>query len=240
MQLLWHFDPAFSLGIQPVFRWGNMPELRLNAENYFTPGPAQVDSTIDVDGSGNKYYTYTVKQPYDSIVVPAVQAGGTLWNVQLPIILHYQPPGRHWHIYAGPGIGIGGQIRTTTNGIQQSYTRTREQEIRLVNQQLSYEVLADYFGLSRLPQYSSYHAAAFQQNDPAAIHLGYIAGGGYTLHRFVIDISVQQQLTGYNRVYEALRKAYTRPGFRISIGYHLFGTDPRTRNEAERNFMQRL
>jgi len=242
LRLLFHFNQRFSVGIQPSYRFGDLPVQTLsNSGLYYNPQAAILDSTsTPIDTFGNRRYTYKIQQSYDSIQTPMVTAGGRLWDVTIPVIFHYQGPMSKWHFYGGPTFTFGGKIKGTTVGTQQTYRRFLVDSITQLTQRPA-STFNDYFGLgAKSPQYSSYNANESQVTDPSAVRIGYIAGLGYEVRNFLLDVSIQQQLTGYGQANPALKSVYSSPSFRISIGYRIFNSSPSLKDPPGRNFMQRL
>ena len=240
LQLLLHINSAFSLGIQPAYKFGNLSSLILqNNQNYFTPGTVLVDSSKVVDSvAGTTKYNYFIRQGYDSIITPSTQVSGRIWELELPVIIHYQPFGSKWHVYGGPSFTFGGKIATTTRGSLQTYTLLKRDSIFLNPNPLPASAFRDYFNLSLRPNSNSYTP---QTNEPDAIRLGYTIGFGYEWHNFLGDISLRQQVSGYGNISnDQLRKVYTSPSVRISLGYRIFGTGTMRRPNVDRDFIQRL
>lgn len=242
LQFLFHVNESVGIGIQPAYRFGNMTDQRLTQGGaYYRPYAPRVDSFIFFDTIPRiTKYTYYINQSYDSITTPSATASGRIWDLTLPVIFHYKAPLSRWHFYGGPSFTFGGKIRNSTvSGTTQTFLRQLRDSLTLTASR-PVSSFANHFGLSSLPKYSSYNASELQPGEPAAIRLGYIAGLGYEVRNFLVDLSIQQQLTGYGEVNKALRNVYTSPSFRISIGYRVFSNSASLKGPSGRNFTQRL
>jgi hypothetical protein len=232
-----NLNAGFSLGLQPAYRFGNVSSQQLSGTQLFGDvSAARVDSSFTIDTFQVRTNRYIIRQSYDSIRVPALSAGGKIWEIELPLILSYQTA--NWHIYGGPSFSFGGKIVTTVSSSTQSFTVNRVDTIAVYNSQLPADTFDHYFSSPALTPYSNYKPE--KSGDPSSLRIGYILGLGYQWKGFLLDVSLHQQLSGYSNMNTMLQKIYG-PYFRISLGYRLFGAPQRKdRTADERKSLQRL
>lgn len=224
-RLLWHFDPAIAVGIQPTLRYGRLSSTQVLGSQAYQRTATRVDSVIRRDTAGNvNYRSYNVSETFDSIVVAGLSAAGTMWQIELPIILSYNIA-RHWRIYGGPSVNLGGKLQSGT-GSTETFTTVRRDSVTAPGGTVlparpasSFE---GYFGTSNLPPIEQRRPEDEVLQNPAALRFGYLFGLGYEWKRIIFDASVHQQVSGYSDVASPVRKVYTSPYLRLSFGYTLF------------------
>ncbi len=224
-RLLWHFDPAIAIGIQPSIRYGNVSMTALTESTaYQRNGAVSVDSVIRLDSAGFvNYRAYGLSQKMDSIIVSGIAASGPMWQFELPLILSYKIA-KAWHVYGGPSAIIGGKLSTTAGGMQ-TYSTTRIDSVKSAGTILAPRPVASFqnhFSKSSLPDISTYTPEEDVLGIPATLRFGYLVGVGYEWKRVIVDLSLHQQVSGFSDVHKSVRNAYSSPNVRISIGYSLF------------------
>ncbi len=237
LQLSWRISAALGIRIAPAYRFGNIASQALSEDDIYGRLHATIiDSTSRTDSAGLTTYFYYLNQSYDSVKASAINAGGKYWDISLPLELRYQARGSRWFLHGGPTVNFGGRISTET-GTLQSYSVTRQIQLSRTGRPLSTDSLKHYntIALKTDSSYKPYNATL------SPIRIGYTVGAGYHWQRLLVDVSLQQQLTGYKAENPALQKVYQSPYFRISIGYRILsGQPPAPVPEGERNYLQRL
>jgi hypothetical protein len=62
-----------------------------------------------------------------------------------------------------------------------------------------------------------------EEKSVSPIRFGYTIGVSYLINRVVVDLSIQQNLSRLNSISDAdIRKLYTQPYYRLSLGYNMF------------------
>lgn len=223
-RLLWHASRTIAFGIQPAFRFGNIPMSILSQPGIYQRSSIQIDSfnTVDVSpsvyGGRDTIHNYVIRETFDSIFVKAASVGGSFWELELPLIVHLSLS-KAWSVYGGPSISFGGKLPYSTAGDPQIITHIRKDSLAQ-SQALPAAAFNHYFGKSSLESYSAYKPQPAV--DPASVRLGYLVGIGYGRNRLMADLSLHQQMSGYKDVPQPMRDAFAKPTVRISVGYLLF------------------
>ncbi len=223
-RLMWHFPASpWSIGIQPALRIGQLSSTMLSDDKTYQRTTTDVNGKIlaavspSILGTTDTLYSYVVRQTVDSIVVSGQIAKGSIWEVELPLLLDFRTGA--WHFRGGPSLNFGGPF-TVGGGVQKTYSTVRRDSI-VQSVPMPVAAFANYFGApSSLPQYST--ATTSEVSQVADIRTGYLIGIGWQRGRWMLDASVHGQLTGYRQVAEPMRKAYEGPAVRLSVGYELF------------------
>ncbi|MEO6832020.1 MAG: hypothetical protein ABI378_06730 [Chitinophagaceae bacterium] len=225
LSLLWHFDPGIALGIQPMFRFGNLSSRGAGDPTAYQQSSYQVDSVIRVDSFGKVgYRQYSISQKFDSISVAGAAISGTMWQIELPIILSYKIA-KAWRLYLGASLNLGGKLNATSGSVQH-FESTRSDTLGGVGggsvlPARSAASFANYFGESSLPQFSQYRPAAVSVEQPASLRFGYLFGVGYDAKRFTFDASIHQQVSGYEKLPKSVQDVFSAAAIRLSFGYYL-------------------
>jgi hypothetical protein len=235
LRLLWHFSPRMAVGLQPAFRYGNVADYTLSDPKAYQRTTTDIDQFTSLDqspslrGVVDTLYHYVIRESFDSIVVGGSSIGGRLAEFELPIIFSYKPA-RSWHVYGGPSLNFGGLL-TSRQSTFDSYTTVRKDSI-VQSVRMHPNDFINYFGKSSLEPYENRQPDPVVK-DPASIRFGYLLGAGYEWKRVIADVSIHQQLSGYEDVIEPVRNVYSSPYLRFSIGYFLFPQKKTSTSAAE-------
>lgn len=216
----------WALGIQPGISLSRLAEVKLTQAASYYRSQIDVDSFRSTEPSPSvrnaldTIYNYIVRQTLDSIVVAGLAAGGNFWEISLPVIAHYSL-NEHWYAYGGPTLNFGGRINVHSGGSTQIFTSHRRDSLAQ-SETLPASSFEYYFGKPTLPAYSSYKPVAIQ-NTPS-LRLGYSLGLGYTEGKFMGEINLSQQLSGFGNIPSAMQGAFSAPRVNLSVGYLLFDT----------------
>ena len=223
-RMLWHFNSAWAIGVQPALRFGHLANVDLTATQAYQNITTEVNGTIiqtvspSVLNAIDTLFSYVIRQTVDSIVVKGRQARSNIWEVELPLIADFQHG--NWHIYGGPSLIFGGRYGINGGGSSTYSTIWRDSIVQSVP--MPKAAFASYFGnTSTLPQYSTYNDNMQQIAD---VRSGYLFGVGWERGRLLLDASIHGQFSGSNKIPEPLRPVYSGPGFRLSVGYLLMRT----------------
>jgi hypothetical protein len=224
LRLLWQANQSIAVGMQPAFRFGNMPMVALTDARLYHTSDIAIDSYRTVEQSPSvrtfdTIYNYRIRETFDSIFVKGTSVGGNYWEVELPLIVHCKL-NNSWYVYGGPSVNFGGKLAYQASGDPVKKTSVRN-DFLAQSEQLPRAAFNNYFGKSTLEAYSSYQPAEAPQ-DPAAARLGYVAGVGYSWKKVMGEVSIHQQLSGYKAVAAPLKDFYATPHIRLSLGYLLF------------------
>jgi hypothetical protein len=226
LSLLWQLSEKFSIGLQPALVYGNLPRTDLTADKAYQRSSTDVTRFVtrqyspSVLGQFDTVNNYVIREAFDSIIVRGTYLKGSLWQLELPLILQFNPFGPAFRVYGGPSMYFGGSMKIQSDGPKQTYTIDRKDSV-VQSVRMTEEQLKNYFGKSGLESYSNYdpNANNFDKLDP--IRFGYQFGVGFQKNRMSIDLSVRQQLSGYHQLSPALQQLYMNPVFRFGFGYML-------------------
>ncbi len=202
-----------------------MSTTSLSSTAYQRSTPVGVDSVITTDSFGKvNFRSYMVSQTFDSIIVAGLSAGGPMWQIELPIILTYKIA-QAWRLYGGASLHFGGKLTSKTGSIE-TITIQRKDTVNspsgTVQPARSLASFENHFGISSLPNFSTYTPGSEAIQDPSSLRFGYLFGVGYERKRINFDLSLHQQVSGARPVANPFRNVYTSPYVRMSIGYTLF------------------
>jgi hypothetical protein len=223
-RLLWQVGQDLAIGLQPAFRLGNLTTVVLSPKAVYQQSTIQIDSlhtgdnSPSVRGAIDSIYNYVIQEQFDSIIVKQVSAGGSFWEIELPLTVNYKI-GKNLYLFGGPSLNFGGKLTHTGKGDVHTVSTVRKDSLAQ-SEPLPLAAFNNYFGKSPLPAYSSYQPA--NTGDPENVRIGYLIGVGYEWNRLLFDASLHQQLSGYQNMAESLKPIYKRPTVRLSIGYVLF------------------
>ncbi len=226
LRALIQLSEHWALGIQPGISLSRLAEVKLTQAASYYRSQIDVDSFRSTEPSPSvrnaldTIYNYVVRQTLDSIVVAGMAAGGNFWEISLPVIAHYSL-NEHWYAYGGPTLNFGGRIQVHSSGSTQMFTSHRHDSLAQ-SETLPASSFEYYFGKPTLPAYSSYKPVEIQ-NTPS-LRLGYALGLGYTGGKFMGEINLSQQLSGFGNIPSAMQGAFSAPRVNLSVGYLLFDT----------------
>lgn len=231
LSLLWQLNEKISVGIQPALLYGNMPRTTLTTDKTYQRSAVDImrfttrDYSPSILGQIDTVNNYVIREAFDSIIVRGTYVKGSLYHLELPLILQFNPFGAAFRMYGGPSMYFGGSMRIHSEGATQTYTIDRKDSI-VQSEKMTEDQIKNYFGKSSLPSYSGYdpNAHSFERLDP--VRFGYQFGVGYQKNRLNFDLSVRQQLSGYHQLSSELRQLYALPVFRLSFGYSLIPLKP--------------
>lgn len=224
LRLLWHFDPVIALGIQPTFRFGNISSRSVGDALAYQQSSFQVDSVIRLDSIGQvDYRQYNISQKFDSISVAGAAISGTMWQLELPVILSYNIA-KAWRLYLGASLNFGGKLNATSGEVRH-FESNRTDTLRSApgsaipaKPASSFE---NYFGQSSLPPFSQYTPTGATVEQPASLRFGYLFGVGYDAKRFNFDVSIHQQTSGFDKLPKSVQDVFSTAAIRLSFGYYL-------------------
>lgn len=206
------------LSVSPAYKFGNLQGggVQDKVTNYYRITSTQLDSNR-LDTFPNPLYTYRYTQRYDSIIIKK-QFNKKAWEISIPVTISYTVL-PHLVLYGGPVFSWNNKINVTRD--QQTYGITYKDSI--IKSSASYSPA--YF--NNKVTHTGQPIDSTVNEDPAAgsgqFKIGYILGLSYTIDHLVIQLGVQQNLSGYKNIPDAgLRSIYKQPYFHFTIGYRLF------------------
>ncbi len=232
LSLMWQLGKSFSVGVQPALLYGNLPRTTLTTDKAYQRSAVDVTRFVTRDyspsilGQIDTVNNYVIREAFDSIIVRGTYLKGSLWQLELPLILQYNPFGAAFRVYGGPSVYFGGGMKIRSEGANQVYTIDRKDSI-VQSAKMTEEQIKNYFGKSNLESYSNYDPNLHSFNALDPVRLGYQFGVGYQRNRMNFDLSVRQQLSGYHQLSSELKQLYALPAFRLSFGYMLIPQRPR-------------
>lgn len=226
VRAMWQLSRSFSIGLQPALLYGNVPRMNLSSDKAYQRSAVDVSRFVTRDyspsvlGQIDTVNNYVIREAFDSIIVRGTYIKGSIWQLELPLILQFNPFGSAFRVYGAPTVYFGGGMKIRSNGATETYTIDRKDSI-VQSARMTEDQIKNYFGKSSLESYSNYNANAHSFNALDVVRFGYQFGLGYERNRLNFDLSVRQQLSGYHRLSSELRQLYAAPVFRLSVGYNL-------------------
>jgi hypothetical protein len=182
---------------------------------------------------------YTYRNTYDSIILGQAVKQKNYWEIEVPLMLKY---------YVAPNLSIFGGFSMTFGSIIQ-ITENRQEFSALTKSAAGPTygpVLSDSVGNFppdpnaptaitlnyTTPNISTANPLASQNPTTNAARFGYLLGFSYELRRrLLIDFLVRQNISDMRYIpNEQVRKIYTQPYLRLTVGYRLFGGEKRDVN----------
>ncbi len=243
--LQWNISSKFSLVLSPAIRYNQVNKTMLNAgQSYYNITSARMDSahveipdTIAGGLFDSLQRNYIYRNVYDSVVLSSSIKTKNYWEFELPLIFRYNIA-RNLAVYGGPLLTFGNIIQMGVDRLdftgKQKIDTVKYQAVSIRDTSVpNYPVppppgIENYFtyntpNLSTAPNTTSQNAAS----NPA--RFGFMFGFSYELkNRLMIDVLMRQNLSDMKYIpNEQVRKIYTKPYFRITVGYKLFNSEGR-------------
>jgi|GEM_PF-3857553 len=240
--LQWNLSPKVALVLQPSFRYNSINRnLFSGMQSYHDILSAVRDSghitsldsfqgQIDTVIERNYFFYHT----YDSVVRVRKLNTANYWEIDLPLMIKFN---------IGSGFSLmGGMYLTYGNLLRVTESESRYQGLQR-SDTLSFPAVPASNPAPQVPGAAGY----FQYNTPDAstapplsgaasygndARVGYMIGVNYDLgQRFMVEALLRQNLSDMKFIQnEQLRKVYTQPNIRISVGVKLFQGGQKTRN----------
>lgn len=218
----WSLSNKVSFIFQPGIKFAKTnKQLTLKTENYYKITETEVDPYNRIlDSFGNIIATdFAFSQSYDSILVME-QTKEEYIELELPLLIRYKI-NKQLSMLGGVNFSFG-----KTLGFSSSVNTIGKFLLRdtLLNQK---DTVAPE-PTSRFPHTGSTAFSNYKENTSTSINpfrVGYTLGIAYQIkERLTLDLIMQQNLSKLNAITDPnLRKLYTQPYFRISVGYTIFG-----------------
>lgn len=233
--LQYNVSGKLSIMLQPAYLSGKA-KVTINGTDkvYYNIASSSLD-TLQSIGRANTirdpdtiYTSYVHTEIYDSIRISTALNDKKLWDVEVPLIVKYT-------ILPGISITAGGvgsyskailitETRKDYKGLQNSYTENYEQlhefnqPVPVPPQPESTQNLFNYTG-----EAISNYKPAVNSNVKNFFRWGYTVGvSAEVKKRLLLDISMLHMPTPNPAVTDVnIRKIYTQPSFRFTIGYQL-------------------
>jgi hypothetical protein len=236
----WNISPKLAFVLMPAFRYNQINMMELFAQQAYHRITSQTrDSlhTVSQDSLQGPMIQrrYFYKNTYDSIVAGYKINEQKFWEIDLPLLLKYKLSDK-LSMLVGPYLTFGNLIQI--EGSTKEYTGFKRQD------SLIYAPVPDssgnpggnngYPNPAGITNYFYYNTPAYTGSSPAAYanpatnpaRFGLMFGLSYELgKRVLIDVLVRQNLSDMRYIAnEQVRKTYTAPYIRTTIGVRLFGT----------------
>ena len=214
-----------SVTFSPAYKFGSASQTSLlSPTSFFQVTNSRVDSLVTHDTTGNAHYYYRYRQNYDSVIV-SYQAGKKVWEVELPLAVGIRIA-KNLAIYAGPVFSFGN--RQTITGTTSTFQKVRQDSIINASVPVQGQFFTNYFAHNGQDSFSTFSPAPYQNATSNPVRLGYVAGLTFMFNRLLIDLSVQQSLSGYGAIpNSSVQQMYKQPYVRIGVGYSIFKSKPR-------------
>ena len=175
--------------------------------------------------------TYTYKRTYDSTVVSQQFSQKKLWEAELPLMVQYKVS-PNFSVFGGISVSFSKVLRIEEKredytGLSDSLQTTN---VLLYNRNQgpspppsAQDPNAVFSGYTGKP-ISSYTPSAPTSTANMFTRFGYAIGFNTTIRgRYMIGLSLQQKFANSTQIpNESLRKIYTQPYLRMTIGYKIF------------------
>jgi hypothetical protein len=209
-------SPRVSVAIQPTIKSGKLNSQVLSKEQAYVNTNGITTDTILIFMGGFVQQAYVFQQTYDSMVV-SYKMGGSVLEAEIPITLRYKLSD-HFTLSGGFTLSFGKVLQITES-------KDVHQELRLVDTFISNSPAQPPPDTSQVffhtsPPFSSFNNSAFQNPQSNPMRLGFLAGICYSQRRFLVELSLQQNISRLNNVPNAdIRSIYTQPYIKILAGY---------------------
>jgi hypothetical protein len=229
--LQWNISPKVSLVLQPGFRYNQLNNTTLLTDaSYHKITSQTIDSQLIVTLDSlqqvwiERQYFYA--NTYDSLKAGFKFQSKSYWEIDLPLMLQY---------YITKQLAITGGISLTFGGFNEIKGSVSDVIHREVLDTVKYAPVPinnppptppdylNHFSYNTL-EYNVINPAAFNNPSSSPARFGAILGLSYSLNdRLMVDVLVRKNLSDMKFVpNEQMRKIYTQPYFRFTIGYKMF------------------
>ncbi|XZF15781.1 hypothetical protein ACTHGU_06570 [Chitinophagaceae bacterium MMS25-I14] len=206
------------------FSYGQMAKTDLSDwQSYYKVTSSFFSHTTSIDSvTQDTVFHYTYRQGRDSFATKYAVAK-TVWETELPVLLKYR---------LGGGLSVfGGPVFTFGKIVQIAETKSSTFSSQITDTLSSHNIYTQSFFENRnrpasaLPDsvYAT-NAQPYQNPSSTPLRIGYMLGFSYDAgKRLVLDLSVQQMLSGASYIPNPdIRKTYTSPYVRFSVGFKIF------------------
>ncbi|HTN45175.1 MAG TPA: hypothetical protein VL098_02420 [Flavipsychrobacter sp.] len=231
--LQWNISPKVALTLQPGIRYHAINKTQLFPQQSFHDVTnASLDSAhvVTIDSGTNQTLiqrNFIYRNTYDSINLSYKLDPQRYVEVELPLLLQYKLA-ENLSILLGGQLTFGKviQIAGSTSRIQGlgktdtvSYANVLISDTTPVNP----PALTDYFSYNT-PDLGSFDEGKYKNPVTNPARFGLMLGFSYEVRkRLLIDLMARKNISNLNFIpNENVRKIYSQPYFRITIGYKLF------------------
>lgn len=230
--LQWNISPKTSLVLQPGVRYHSINKTSISPQSSFHDITAQsLDSAhvyADTFGIPNYFIqrNYIYRNTYDSIIVSYAMAPQKYVEVELPLLLQYKPTD-NVSILGGIQLAFGQVIQIQSS--MQRYQGNKIDTLSFPNGINDSTQMPDIPGPNGYFTYNTPSISELDENkyktpitNPA--RFGAMLGFSYEYRRrLLIDLLVRKNLSDLSFIpNEEVRRIYSQPYFRITVGYKLF------------------
>ena len=216
------FSRKISFLFQPGIKLAQTnQEYTVGSNGYFKVNSNGVNQyNVRKDSLGKpKGYDYAYTQSYDSIIA-LQQAKRSYMEIELPFLFRFKFD-QHFSVLGGMNFTFG-KILTFTNSLNTIAG------LKLYDTILNFRDSIAPSAPAKFSHPGSTPFSSYKEDNAAAIspiRFGYIFGISYQIkERLMFDLLVQQNLSKLNSIQDdGIRKLYTQPYVRFSVGYNLFG-----------------
>lgn len=213
--LQFRLNNRFSITLQPTVKYGTLKGLSPNERSYYNSTGIAVDSQT-ITKNGHPFWQITYTDNYDSIIVK-YKADGSKIEAEIPLLLQYHLKNG---IYFGTGAYLAfGKLITLTE--QQQSIRLAQTAVFQIEKAGVHPPpdTSNSFHHSGQP-YSSY--SPISQTVQSPLRVGYMLSAGYEQKKWMIEVYLEQQLSGLSgTVQPDFKNAYRIPYLGIMLGYRL-------------------
>lgn len=232
--LEWVISSHVSFVFQPGFRYNSVNKNNVfditKAYHSVTSSKLTPDHHEIFDTSGTTpiaiQRNYIYSQTYDSIIIGTKLSQKNYWEVELPIMLKYQLS-PSFAILGGLSLTIGNLIKLQEDRqTLGSFTKTDTLSFPtapIQNPPPGVPTADNYFSYNTPDIGSAPATTQSASTNPA--RLGLMLGFSYEFSsRVLVDVMYKQTISDMKYIpNEQVRKLYTQPYFRVSVGMKLFG-----------------
>ncbi|MDI9319148.1 MAG: hypothetical protein QM530_01620 [Phycisphaerales bacterium] len=217
------FSPKISFLFQPGIKIAQTnQEYTISSNGYYKINENGVNLyNVKKDSTGFPIaYGYAYTQSYDSIIA-VQQAKRSYMEIELPFLFRFKFD-QHFSILGGMNCTFG-KILDFSSNLKTIAGLKLYDTIRNSKDSVAPSAPTRFYHTGSTP-FSNYKEDTAAAISP--IRFGYVFGISYQIQeRLMLDLLVQQNLSRLNSVKDdGIRKLYTQPYVRFSVGYNIFGS----------------
>lgn len=222
----YNLDERLGLVIQPAIKIATTNrKLETPQGNYYsvTRPTDVVLYSIDspIGGGGGKTRSFAYSQTYDSMIASVVSQQKYA-EIDLPLMLRYQLS-KNFSVMGGINITLG-KIINLNSSVRTISGLTLRDTISGITDTIAPAPASKFDHRSSVP-FSGYAAAEGLNAEHNPVRFGYTVSMSYVIRdRIMIDFLMQQTTSNLNYIpNREVRKLYSQPYMRFTVGYKLFG-----------------
>lgn len=219
-----YFSKKLSFIMQPGIKIAKTNKGILSFLNSYINADPTITTLYNIEKDSvdmHSRWDYAQSQKYDSIDV-SLMTQRRFIEIEIPFLFKYKID-KNFSVMAGMNFTFGKTL-DVTNILQTISGLSIRDTIFRYRADSSIPAPSAKFSHAGTLPFSSYKGAG-NNNAPSPVRFGYSLGLSYSFReKMIIDLLVQQNLSGLNNITDQeVRKIFSQPYVRLSLGYTLFG-----------------